>query len=76
MLAGGYSFRLFFYIEFAIGMALLIATFFLVPETFYKRKVKVMQTNSSSSAEQLSDRQGVAGSSRPTDIKHINVEIE
>ena len=30
MLAAGYSFRLFFYVEFAFAIALLIVTFFLV----------------------------------------------
>ncbi|ORY11686.1 major facilitator superfamily domain-containing protein [Clohesyomyces aquaticus] len=37
MLAGGYSWRLFFYVEFAFAMALLIAAFFIVEETSYKR---------------------------------------
>jgi hypothetical protein len=37
MLAGGYSWRLFFYVVFAFAMALLIAAFFIVEETAYKR---------------------------------------
>lgn len=37
MLNGGYSWRLFFYIEFAFAAALLIAAFFLVEETTYYR---------------------------------------
>ncbi|KAF2475556.1 serine/threonine kinase 16 [Lindgomyces ingoldianus] len=37
MLAGGYSWRLFFYVEFAFAMALLIFAFFVVEETSYKR---------------------------------------
>lgn len=37
MLGGGYSWRLFFYVEFAFAMALLIAAFFLVEESRYKR---------------------------------------
>lgn len=41
MLAAGHGFRLFFYVEFAFGMALLVAAFFLVPETAYKRRIAV-----------------------------------
>ncbi|KAI9663198.1 MAG: hypothetical protein M1821_008246 [Bathelium mastoideum] len=37
MLAGGYSWRLFFYVEFAFGAALLVLAFFFVEETDYKR---------------------------------------
>lgn len=39
MLNGGYSWRLFFYVEFAFGVALLIFAFFVVEETTYHRKV-------------------------------------
>ncbi|KAI2624607.1 putative MFS transporter [Hypomontagnella submonticulosa] len=38
MLAGGYGWRLFFYVEFAFAMALLILAFFFVEETSYDRK--------------------------------------
>ncbi|KAI9695962.1 MAG: hypothetical protein M1820_008374 [Bogoriella megaspora] len=38
MLAGGYSWRLFFYVEFAFGCALLILAFLFVEETAYNRK--------------------------------------
>ncbi|OCL05550.1 MFS general substrate transporter [Glonium stellatum] len=37
MLAGGYSWRLFFYVEFAFAVALLICAFFIVEETSYDR---------------------------------------
>ena len=37
MLAGGYSWRLFFYVEFAFAMALFILAFLFVEETTYKR---------------------------------------
>ena len=46
MLAGGYSWRLFFWVEFAFGMALLIATFIFVEETVYKRQAPVSGTAS------------------------------
>jgi len=42
MLAGGYSWRLYFYVEFAFAMALFIMAFLFVEETQYKRaKVSV-----------------------------------
>lgn len=37
MLAGGYSWRLFFWVEFAFGCALLLLTFIFVEETRYHR---------------------------------------
>lgn len=37
MLAGGYSWRLYFYVESAFAAALLILAFFFVEETTYKR---------------------------------------
>ncbi|KJR89137.1 uncharacterized protein SPSK_06168 [Sporothrix schenckii 1099-18] len=37
MLAGGYSWPLFFYVEFAFAVALLIVAFFVVEETTYHR---------------------------------------
>ena len=37
MLAGGYSWRLFFYVEFAFAGLLFILAFFFVEETWYKR---------------------------------------
>ncbi|RVX71723.1 hypothetical protein B0A52_03907 [Exophiala mesophila] len=37
MLAGGYSWRLFFYVEFAFACALFILAFFFVEETWYNR---------------------------------------
>lgn len=41
MLNGGYSWRLFFYVEFAFGCALFILAFFVVEETTYHRKLPV-----------------------------------
>lgn len=48
MLAGGYSWRLFFYVEAAFAAALLIAAFFFVEESTYHRSGQLSQTNSSS----------------------------
>jgi len=38
MLSGGYSWQLFFYVEFAFAMGLLILAFFFVEETRYERR--------------------------------------
>ncbi|KAK0724843.1 major facilitator superfamily domain-containing protein [Lasiosphaeris hirsuta] len=38
MLNGGYSWRLFFYVEFAFGAALFLLAFFVVEESAYRRK--------------------------------------
>ena len=51
MLSGGYSWPLFFYVEFAFAMALLIAAFFLVEETSYKRKFPPPFTSSMADGE-------------------------
>lgn len=48
MLAGGYSWRLFFYVEFAFGMALLVFAFFVVEETTYHRKTPQSAPSTSS----------------------------
>ncbi|KAL7624623.1 hypothetical protein AAE478_006191 [Parahypoxylon ruwenzoriense] len=42
MLSGGYGWRLFFYVEFAFGMALLILAFFFVEETSYDREAAIL----------------------------------
>ena len=39
MLAGGYSWRLFFYVEFAFAMGLFVLAFLFVEETTYKRRL-------------------------------------
>lgn len=45
MLAARYGFRLFFWIEFGCAIVLSVASFFLVPETAYKRNAIVSQTD-------------------------------
>lgn len=56
MLAGGYSWRLFFYVEFAFGAALFILAFFVVEETLYNRKTHVGASTRTSS--ELQDGEG------------------
>ncbi|KAL2151737.1 hypothetical protein VTH82DRAFT_6835 [Thermothelomyces myriococcoides] len=55
MLAGGYSWRLFFYVEFAFGCALLILAFFVVEETFYHRKASATESSVQESASSQQD---------------------
>ncbi|KAK5724416.1 hypothetical protein LTR15_004461 [Elasticomyces elasticus] len=76
MLAAGYSFRLFFYVEFAFAVALLIATFFLVPETAYKRHVKVADASVSSSSKPTTEKNGVLPSTTVGHISPENLEVE
>ena len=45
MLAGGYSWRLYFYVCFAFGAVLLLATFLLVEESHYDRLVPALSTS-------------------------------
>jgi hypothetical protein len=51
MLAGGYSWRLFFYVEFAFGCALFILAFFVVEETLYHRVPRTEAALDSSSSQ-------------------------
>lgn len=51
MLAGGYSWRLFFWVEFAFGVGLLIMAFFVVEETLYKRKSPAESIRESSDSQ-------------------------
>jgi hypothetical protein len=51
MLAGGYSWRLFFYVEIAFAGALFILAFFIVEETHYKRVKPSSPTPSSPTSE-------------------------
>lgn len=46
MLAGGYSWRLFFYVETAFSAALLVMAFFFVEESTYHRSGQPSQPNS------------------------------
>lgn len=49
MLAGGYSWRLFFYVEIAFAFALFIAAFIFVEETLYDRVLPAPSTTTSTS---------------------------
>lgn len=62
MLAGGYSWRLFFYVEFAFACALFILAFFFVEETWYKRDE--MKARIVAAADQASTEKGVGSDLR------------
>ena len=69
MLAGGYSWRLFFYVEFAFGCALAILAFFVVEETMYHRKPRSESIRESSSSQHDEKTSAVAEDSvQSTDI--------
>lgn len=51
MLAGGYSWRLFFYVEIAFAATLLILAFIFVEETTYKRVIPAATPAQSDSGE-------------------------
>ncbi|KAI6083400.1 putative MFS transporter [Hypoxylon rubiginosum] len=53
MLSGGYSWRLFFYVEFAFAMALFILAFVFVEETSYDRLAAAALSTAPSEAEKV-----------------------
>jgi hypothetical protein len=55
MLAGGYSWRLFFYVEAAFAGALLIMAFFFVEESTYHRKEQSTTSNYSNHSPTIRD---------------------
>jgi MFS family permease len=60
MLAGGYSWRLFFYVVFAFSMVLLVTAFFFVEETLYHRETMKLKLNASVKPEQTEKEPDVA----------------
>ncbi|KAL2142500.1 hypothetical protein VTI28DRAFT_1102 [Corynascus sepedonium] len=60
MLAGGYSWRLFFYVEFAFGCALLVLAFFVVEETLYHRKPRDELAVHESSSSQHDEKNSIS----------------
>ncbi|KAK4244436.1 major facilitator superfamily domain-containing protein [Corynascus novoguineensis] len=60
MLAGGYSWRLFFYVEFAFGCALLVLAFFVVEETLYHRKPRDESAVHESSSSQQDKKNSIS----------------
>jgi len=74
MLAAGYSFRLFFYVELAFALALLLVTFFLVPETAYKRKI-IPTAGSAPYASNVVERAGSGLSATAEPVAQDRLEV-
>ncbi|KAJ2986814.1 hypothetical protein NUW58_g4851 [Xylaria curta] len=55
ILAGGYGWRLFFYVEFAFGAALLVLAFLFVEETSYDRKAAMATSPTIVESEKATD---------------------
>jgi len=67
MLNGGYSWHLFFYVEFAFGAALFLFAFFAVEETAYNRKKPTEDTSVSGSQNGEKASDGVLEMVSPVD---------
>ncbi|KAK4235084.1 major facilitator superfamily domain-containing protein [Achaetomium macrosporum] len=73
MLAGGYSWRLFFYVEFAFACALLILAFFVVEESLYHRspRPEPIQESSSSQNDEKESMANAVHSENPADPTNV-----
>tara|TARA_R110002060_G_scaffold6739_2_gene10202 strand:- start:1708 stop:2082 length:375 start_codon:yes stop_codon:yes gene_type:complete len=60
MLAGGYSWRLFFYVEIAFAGALFIMAFIFVEETMYKRVLPTILPSSLNDSSENHSKEGKA----------------
>ncbi|OQO00956.1 hypothetical protein B0A48_13645 [Cryoendolithus antarcticus] len=69
--AAPHNHKLFFYVHFAFAMALFIATFFLVPETMYKRRVRISPPSSVASDEALHEKHAHVAA-QAVDTSHVN----
>ncbi|KAI1269398.1 major facilitator superfamily domain-containing protein [Xylariaceae sp. FL1019] len=56
ILSGGYGWRLFFYVELAFGLALLVLAFLLVEETSYDRNAVTTMVSQTSTTPQTYDK--------------------
>lgn len=73
MLAGGYSWRLYFYVEVAFAGALLILAFLFVEESSYRRKPPTEPENLPSQASDSSGERKVFGQDE-VEKEHVPVE--
>ena len=69
MLAGGYSWRLFFYVEAAFAAALLIMAFFFVEESTYHRVTQ--PTSSHDSSQSLAAKNGEKVTNSTEDLEDV-----
>ncbi|OIW25368.1 MFS general substrate transporter [Coniochaeta ligniaria NRRL 30616] len=68
MLNGGYSWRLFFYVEIAFALALLITAFFVVEETTYHREAPQSQDLSGGHSNSDGEKASITVVERPERI--------
>lgn len=73
MLAGGYSWRLFFYVEVAFAGALLILAFFFVEETSYRRKPSATPQTSSRASDASGEHEVEKEPAAPSSA-HVEVQ--
>jgi hypothetical protein len=69
MLAGGYSWRLFFYVEAAFAATLLIMAFFFVEESTYHRVNQPISPHDSS--QSVAVKNGEKEKSSPEELEHV-----
>ncbi|KAI1196550.1 putative MFS transporter [Nemania serpens] len=69
ILAGGYGWQLFFYVEFAFGAALLLLAFFFVEETSYDRKAAILKLMPTIESEKVVDEVIEGSPTRPSDAR-------
>lgn len=69
ILAGGYGWQLFFYVEFAFGAALLVLAFFFVEETSYDRKAAMLMSMPTIESEKVADGAIEGSLRRPSDAR-------
>jgi hypothetical protein len=69
MLNGGYSWRLFFYVELAFALALLITAFFIVEETTYHRETpESLDLSSGANSPSREEKPTVSTEERPARV--------
>ncbi|KAJ5909788.1 hypothetical protein N7504_004431 [Penicillium tannophilum] len=73
MLAGGNSWRLFFYVEAAFAAALLIMAFFFVEESTYHRVIQ--PTSSNDSSHSLATKNGEKVTNSPGDLEDASISL-
>lgn len=73
MLAGGNSWRLFFYVEAAFAAALLIMAFFFVEESTYHRVIQ--PTSSNDSSHSLATKNGEKVTNSPGELEDASISL-
>ena len=75
MLAGGYSWRLYFYVEIAFAGLLLILAFLFVEETTYKRKTPTGPPSNESNGEKVFSEDEIEDKDVPSESVEVQTLI-